>query len=463
MQELLSNYLMSASKDIYLMLDATLNIVQQSSNFETFFPQSYGNSLKDYFYQTTFDESDVNLSYCDDQNNMVTILYSKHDDTPFSCYAYKNKNQIHFFAQPQYSDDMQLIDSISTLTMQMAEITRQLNAKNSELDQAYKHLQNTQEQLIESEKLASLGQLIAGIAHEINTPLGVINGANQSSLEHFKPMYTHLIDLQLSDDHRQTLLDLLNQSDFDNKPSIKESRNIRKAFMAVLENEGIEDGRSYADKLIKLGIYEKIEDYIPLLKQPHTLELLESALLINQQERNFSNIALAIQKATKIIFSLKNFVRRNNSMEKVEVDLLEGLESVLTIYHNQIKQAIHLELDVEPVRLLCYPDALIQVWTNLIHNALQAMDYEGNMKIILHAQTDHILFSVSDSGSGIPKEIQSKIFNPFFTTKPQGEGTGLGLDIVKKIIEEHEGEIGFDSSDAGTTFWIKLPTNKEQT
>jgi signal transduction histidine kinase len=107
--------------------------------------------------------------------------------------------------------------------------------------------------------------------------------------------------------------------------------------------------------------------------------------------------------------------------------------------------------------VLCYPDELNQVWTNLIHNALQAMDYRGTLTLEVMTQDQQAKISITDSGKGIQKEIQSRIFEPFFTTKPPGEGSGLGLDIVKKIIEKHSGQISVESQPGRTTFNVFLP------
>ncbi|HEY9708899.1 MAG TPA: ATP-binding protein, partial [Oculatellaceae cyanobacterium] len=107
--------------------------------------------------------------------------------------------------------------------------------------------------------------------------------------------------------------------------------------------------------------------------------------------------------------------------------------------------------------VLCYPDALNQVWTNLIHNALQAMNYRGTLIIDVMQQDQQAHISITDTGSGIPEEIKPKIFKPFFTTKPPGEGSGIGLDIVKKILEKHQGRIEFESIPGKTKFTVILP------
>ena len=107
--------------------------------------------------------------------------------------------------------------------------------------------------------------------------------------------------------------------------------------------------------------------------------------------------------------------------------------------------------------IFCYPGELNQVWTNLIHNALQAMDYQGTLTINSSTRNEQIVISITDTGKGIPNEIQEKIFEPFFTTKPAGEGSGLGLDIVKKIIDKHQGRIHVESQPGNTTFRVVLP------
>jgi signal transduction histidine kinase len=109
--------------------------------------------------------------------------------------------------------------------------------------------------------------------------------------------------------------------------------------------------------------------------------------------------------------------------------------------------------------MLCFPDELNQVWTNLIHNALQAMkDCSKILTVSIKKDGDYQIVSIGDSGSGIPEDIKDKIFHPFFTTKAAGEGSGLGLDIIKKIVEKHGGQISFDTQmDVGTTFHVRLP------
>jgi signal transduction histidine kinase len=135
----------------------------------------------------------------------------------------------------------------------------------------------------------------------------------------------------------------------------------------------------------------------------------------------------------------------------------------LTIYHNQLKHGVEVTKNYQTVpTILCLPDELNQVWTNLIHNAIQAMNNQGELEIAVFPQSDYVVTQITDSGPGIPDPIKARIFEPFFTTKPAGEGSGLGLDIVRKIVEKHQGKIEVESQPGRTTFSVILPIKPEQ-
>jgi signal transduction histidine kinase len=159
-----------------------------------------------------------------------------------------------------------------------------------------------------------------------------------------------------------------------------------------------------------------------------------------------------------VVFALKNFARMDHSGEMVKSNIIDGIETVLTLYYNQLKQGVEVSRDYAEIpQIYCFPDELNQIWTNLLHNALQAMQHKGKLNIAVSLDSTNVVVSITDSGSGIPPEIQDKIFQPFFTTKPAGEGTGLGLDIVNRIVEKHKGKITVSSIPGKTTFNIYLP------
>ncbi|MDM8565369.1 ATP-binding protein, partial [Candidatus Halobeggiatoa sp. HSG11] len=147
----------------------------------------------------------------------------------------------------------------------------------------------------------------------------------------------------------------------------------------------------------------------------------------------------------------------NNSNQKIAANIIDGIETALMLYHNKTKLGVDVIRNYcELPTVMCYPDELCQVWSNLINNSLQAMDYKGILQIEVKLQDSKIYVNISDNGAGIPPSIQAKIFKPFFTTK--STGNGLGLDIVKNIIDKHDGMIIADSKPGQTLFSVSIPT-----
>jgi PAS domain S-box-containing protein len=338
-----------------------------------------------------------------------------------------------------------------------------LQDKNQELATTLKQLKATQDELIQSEKMAALGQLIAGVAHEINTPLGAIRSSAGNMAKFLAQTLTQLPTLfhSLSPEQGQEFLTLLQQSlDYESNLSAREERKLRRGLTRQLEAEEIENADSLADTLVDMGIYDQVESYFPLLKRSDSSQLLDTAYKLSGLQRGTRTIYTATERAAKVVFALKTYARYDHSGEMIPANLTEGMETVLTLYYNQLKHGVDVIRhyhELPPVT--CYPDELNQVWTNLIHNALQAMDNKGTLTIEIQQQDNQAKISITDSGKGIPPEIQAKIFQPFFTTKPAGEGSGLGLDIVKKIIDKHQGQINVASIPGQTTFTILLPMN----
>ncbi|MFW5659253.1 MAG: sensor histidine kinase, partial [Bacteroidota bacterium] len=207
------------------------------------------------------------------------------------------------------------------------------------------------------------------------------------------------------------------------------------------------------------GFTEEISPYMDLLTHSLGPQIGRVLYGFGQLRINLDNINLAVDKTKKVVFALKSYAySRGENAEKMEVDLAENIDTVLTIYHNQLKYGINLTKNLAqlpPVKV--YADELAQVWTNILQNGIQAMKGEGDLLVELYQEGHYAVVAIQDSGEGIPPEHQEKIFEPFFTTKKQGEGTGLGLDICKKIIEKHGGDIRLTSEPGRTRFEILLP------
>lgn len=370
------------------------------------------------------------------------------------------------------SSDMEVLQLIShqiSISIERKRNSDVLKAKNFELETQKEELQTTldslqetQSQLIQSEKMAALGQLIAGIAHEINTPLGAINASVGNMSDSLDTAIGNLPRL-LSSMKKEDLLfylKLMKMAD-DDAPELssKERRQLKRKLISELEEKNIKDAEKIAEMLIYMKINKHIDQVIPMLESPNAQFVLSNARNIISLRKNTQNINMAVGKASKVVFALKKFAHRDHIGEKVESDIIDGIETVLTLYHNQIKQGVEVSKDFKMVpKINCYPDEINQVWTNLFHNSLQAMDNKGKLGISVDTENEGIIIKISDTGSGIPNDLRDKIFQPFFTTKKAGEGSGIGLDIVKKIIDKHEGKIDFESKPgAGTTFTIWLP------
>ncbi len=314
--------------------------------------------------------------------------------------------------------------------------------------------------LIQSERMAALGQLTAGIAHEINTPVGVIQASTGNMEDALGRVLEKLPEVARSLDaaDREAFFDLLERV---RKPGTaltsREERAARRRIASALAEACGKDAEFIADRLVDAGLTDDAEPYASLLAK-HPSLVTEAAYDLASIRRNHGGIRLAVERATKVVSALKKYVHRDFTEAVRPADLLDGIEVVLTLHQNQTKHGVEVVRRFEklpPVE--CHVDELNQVWTNLVHNALQAMQFRGRLEIGARLLGDHVEVTVVDDGPGIPQAIIERVFEPFFTTKDVGDGSGLGLDISRRIVERHGGRIHVTSRPGRTIFTVTLP------
>ncbi len=301
------------------------------------------------------------------------------------------------------------------LRKQYLSLEQQVLDRTEEIQQAYTELQESQEQLIQSEKMASLGEMVAGVAHEINTPLGYVN-SNINTVQ-------------------------LNFNDINDTMSKLEA----------LKQEVLSPNRS--NKKISALLSSTLKSYNDIQED----EVFDE----NQQLLDDSNHGL--DEISKLVTSLKDFSRLDRQATD-EVNIHDCIESSLKIATNPIREnnvTVRRAFATLP-NIVCTPSKLNQLFLNIITNAAQAMKEQGGELIIkTQAKGEHIVITFADQGIGMDDETAQKMFDPFFTSKPIGEGTGLGMSIAYKIVQAHNGKIQVKSApNVGTTIAIQLPVKQ---
>lgn len=285
-------------------------------------------------------------------------------------------------------------------------LEQKVKQRTAALQESNDTLKRTQAQLVNAEKMASLGQLTAGIAHEINNPINFISS-------NVPPL-------------RRNMQDLL---------------EVLQRYQQMRPGDGPE-----------------------VLAEIRALEQrLDLATTLEEMEDIVASIAEGSSRTAEIVRGLRNFSRLDEDDLK-EADLNEGIRSTLAVLAPQYRDKVAIELDLHELpKVECFPGKINQVFMNIITNAIQAtVNRPGDRPRVVHVRTartaDRALVSISDNGVGMTREVIERIYDPFFTTKPVGEGTGLGMAIVYGIVQEHQGDIRVESSPGiGTTFHLELP------
>ena len=358
-------------------------------------------------------------------------------------------------------------DALRQSEQALRESTEELKHKNDELEETLNQLDEAHNQLMIQEKMASLGKLSAGMAHELNNPAAAAQrGAAQLQATFAKWQGVQLRMGKLCLDEKLTakVMELDEVATVRARKPAELNALIRSDREVALEDwlhdHDIDAPVEVVPALVSLGYDLRDLDALASVFDRSQLPVVIDWLSFKYTIYSLvSEIGLGTSRIVELVKALKTYTYMDRAPVQ-SVDVREGLDNTLIILHNKLKRGVTVVreyADDLPV-IQAYASELNQVWTNIIDNAIDAMGGKGKLIVRARREDQWVVVEIEDDGPGIPKDIQTKIFDPFFTTKGPGDGTGLGLNISRNlIVKKHQGQISVMSRPGGTCFAVRLP------
>jgi signal transduction histidine kinase len=367
----------------------------------------------------------------------------------------------------------QVRQTVALLQQQLAEKELILLRQEKLLAQANETIDRQTQRLIQTEKFAGIGEMLATIAHEMKNRLGIVRGSLTSiietlpgAMEQLPLLVRHLTAAHLPV-YLQFVSEMLHTS-WQRMDTAKERNLRRQTAQILIEKLQINDRKAedIANILVALRIQDQVENFLPLFEIPEILAILRSTGRFGEIRNAVSRLIPSMDALSRMVQAMARYSQPLPFEEPVWFDVCEQVEALLTLYEKQLGKQIELITEYATVpQLRGFPYELDQVWINIIINAIHAMNGEGRLTVRIFSElidgNEFVCVSISDTGTGIPIEIQSRIFQRYFTTKAAGKGSGIGLDVCKKIVEKHQGTIWFESQPGNTTFFVRLPVSQK--